>query len=102
MDLVLSRAIVPTPLGDMLALASDTGLCALEFTGPGERLTRLEARLRHHFPRHTIIDCDAPAIARTRAWLRAYFEGTRVDAAAIPLDMRGATFECRVWTALRE
>jgi len=30
----ISRAIVPTPLGEMMALASDTGLCALEFTGP--------------------------------------------------------------------
>ena len=28
----LSRAILPTPLGDMLALSSDDGLCALEFT----------------------------------------------------------------------
>jgi len=30
----------------MLALASADGLCALEFKGPRERLTRLEARLR--------------------------------------------------------
>ena len=42
----LSRTIISTPIGDMLALASDDGLCALEFTtvaGPSraqERLTR--------------------------------------------------------------
>jgi methylated-DNA-[protein]-cysteine S-methyltransferase len=101
MELVLSRAIVPTPLGEMLALASDTGLCALEFTGPGERLTRLEARLRRHFPPHRIVDGETPAIAGAREWLRAYFEGTNVDASAIPLDMPGADFECRVWAALR-
>ena len=28
----LYRTILPTPLGEMLALASDEGLCALEFT----------------------------------------------------------------------
>jgi O-6-methylguanine DNA methyltransferase len=101
MELVLARAIVPTPLGDMLALASDRGLCALEFTGPRERLARLEARLSRHFPPHDIIDRDTPAIADARAWLREYFDGTRVDANAIPLDMRGADFEVRVWAALR-
>jgi len=47
----LFRTLLPTPLGDMLALASDEGLCALEFTtvrgsrGGENRLTRLEARL---------------------------------------------------------
>ena len=30
--MLLRRAVVPTPLGDMLALSSDEGLCALEFT----------------------------------------------------------------------
>jgi len=101
MDLVLARAIVATPLGDMLALASDTGLCALEFKGPRERLTRLEARLRRHFPPHDIVDRETPTIGAARAWLREYFDGTRVDANAVPLDMRGADFEVRVWAALR-
>jgi methylated-DNA-[protein]-cysteine S-methyltransferase len=101
MELVLARAIVSTPLGEMLALASETGLCALEFCGPGERLPRLEARLRHHFPPHTIVDSEASTIAQTRAWLQQYFAGTRVEAHTIPLDMRGGEFECRVWAALR-
>src|SRR6266852_5809790 len=110
----LSRAMISTPLGDMLALASDEGLCALEFTGPkkrpstssgrsealGGRLTRLEARLRRHFPPHEIVDRETPAIARTRRWLAAYFAGTSADIAALSLDMHGATFETRVWKAL--
>jgi methylated-DNA-[protein]-cysteine S-methyltransferase len=100
MELVLSRAIVSTPLGDMMALASDTGVCALEFQGPRERLPRLEARLRRQFPPHEIVDRETPAIAQTRAWLRDYFDGTRVEASAIPLDLRGALFECRVWATL--
>lgn len=96
----LSRATIKTPLGEMLALASDDGLCALEFTGPRKRLTRLEARLRRWFPPHDIVDSEVPTIARTRAWLAAYFDGTSAEVGDLPLDMRGAAFEKRVWTAL--
>ncbi|MBI3493306.1 MAG: methylated-DNA--[protein]-cysteine S-methyltransferase [Acidobacteria bacterium] len=97
----LSRAILSTPLDDMLALSSDAGLCALEFTGPRKRLPRLEARLRRWFPPHEIVDEETPVIARTREWLCAYFDGAGADVSGIPLDMRGAPFELRVWEALR-
>ena len=97
----LARTYIPTPLGEMLALASDEGLCALEFTGPRKRLPRLEARLSRWFPPHEIVDGEPRVIARTRKWLASYFAGTSAAAQDIPLDMRGADFEKRVWTALR-
>jgi O-6-methylguanine DNA methyltransferase len=97
----LARTIVGTPLGDMVALASSEGLCALEFTGPGKRLARLNTRLERWFPAHEIVDTEASTLARTRAWLAAYFDGTSADIGDLPLDMRGAPFELRVWTALR-
>ena len=103
----LFRTVLPTPLGDMLALSSDEGLCALEFTkveGPNrgqERLSRLNARLARWFPPHEIVDRETPTIARTRAWLAAYFGGTRHEVGGLPLDMRGAPFETRVWIALQ-
>src|SRR5436853_205059 len=99
--MVLSRAMLPTPLSDMLALDSGTGLCALEFTGPEKRLPRLDARLRRHFPPHEIVDRETPTIARANAWLREYFAGTRANIEGLPLDMRGAPFELKVWAALR-
>jgi methylated-DNA-[protein]-cysteine S-methyltransferase len=113
-QMVLCRATIATPLGEMLALASDAGLCALEFTGPGkraangsrrpaaslERLPRLAARLRRHFPPHEIVDREAPAIAAARAWLDAYFAGASADISDLRLDMHGAEFETRVWRAL--
>ena len=68
--------IVPTPLGEMLALSSDEGLCALEFTGPNAPARGLKRRLRRWFPPHEIVDGETPTIARTRAWLAAYFDGT--------------------------
>ena len=99
--MLLSRAVIGTPIGDMLALDSGEGLCALEFTGPEKRLLGLEARLRRWFPPHEIADRDTATIVRTRAWLDAYFAGLSADAGGLPLDMRGAAFEMRVWTALR-
>ena len=96
---MISRAYIPTPLGEMLALDSGDGLCALEFTGPN-RLIRLEARLARWFSPHRVVDGNTPTIARTRAWLEAYFSGESHPGEP-PLDMRGAEFEKRVWNALR-
>src|SRR3954470_22158509 len=102
----LCRTLLPTPLGDMLALSSDDGLCALEFTtvtGKArgeERLTRLEARLAKWSPPHETVDRETPVIARTRRWLQDYFDGTSADISGIPLDMRGAPFERGVGEAL--
>jgi methylated-DNA-[protein]-cysteine S-methyltransferase len=96
----LTRASLTTPLGDMLAMASPDGLCALEFAARRPRLTRLQARLRRYFPAHEIADGQTPVIDRTRAWLQAYFDGVSAELGDLPLDMRGAPFERRVWTAL--
>ena len=97
----LARSIIGTALGDMVALASSEGLCALAFIGPAERQTRLTGRLDRWFRPQAIVDADAPVLARTRAWLAAYFDGTSADIDDLPLDVRGAPFELRVWTALR-
>src|SRR4051794_21757834 len=103
----LYRTILPTPLGEMLALSSDAGLCALEFTTVQgrargeERLTRLDARLARWFPPHEIVDRETPAIAQARRWLDDYFSGEAADISELALDMRGAPFERRVWLALQ-
>ena len=57
--------------------------------------------LSRWFPAHEIIERESAVIARTRAWLAAYFDGTSAALEDLPLDMRGAPFEKRVWTALR-
>ena len=98
----VSRTEIDTPLGRMLALATETGLCALEFISPDKRLPRLDARLRRWFPPHEIVDEDTPMFARTRAWLSAYFDGASAEVGDLPLDMHGAPFEQRVWRALLE
>jgi O-6-methylguanine DNA methyltransferase len=99
--LVLHRAEVETPVGPMLAIASDQALLALEF-GRRERFARLEGRLARWFPPHEIDNDVSPVIDRVREWLEGYFSGTDADASGLPLDMRGAPFEQRVWATLRE
>ena len=95
----LVRRTFETPVGPMMALASDAALCALEFWKPG-RMTRLDARLRRWFAPFEIEDGTNALTARTGEWLDRYFAGGQSDDP--PLDMRGAAFELKVWAALRQ
>ena len=96
----LMRSTIQTPLGPMLALASEDALCALEFSSDG-RMSRLEARLDRWFAPYTIDNGSNEPISRACEWLEEYFSGERTDIRT-PLDLRGQTFEVRVWRALRE
>lgn len=97
----LTRSIVATPLGDLQAVASERGLCALEFTTP-KRRDKLGDRMRRWFPPFEFVDAPSPTIERTRRWLDDYFAGTSAEVNGLPLDMRGAPFELKVWEALLE
>ena len=111
-------AVHETPLGRMLAVASDRGLCALRFCdkrggpGVGRGATGDTAFPTHHAPRTT------PPDVWLRSWLpEAEFvedpqklrpllqqiddvlTGT-LPAACIPLDLIGTAFQKRVWREL--
>jgi methylated-DNA-[protein]-cysteine S-methyltransferase len=88
----------------MVALASDQALCALEF-GSGQiggRLDRLEKRLARWFAPFAIDEKTCLIVERTRRWLADYFAGIGANAGLLPLDVRGAPFELRVWAELRD
>jgi O-6-methylguanine DNA methyltransferase len=95
----LYRSNVDTPIGPMLVLASEAALCSLEFSSP-ERRSRMEARLGRWFAPYRIEGCTNPVIDRARDWLRLYFSGASADVDQLALDLRGASFERRVWAAL--
>jgi O-6-methylguanine DNA methyltransferase len=97
--MILHRRILDTPMGPMLALASDAALVALEF-GKADRHHRLDARRARWFPPHTIEDGSNAILETTAAWLEAYFVGASADPNAVPLAMHGTGFERRVWTLL--
>lgn len=96
--MTLARAFVETPVGVMRALATEHALCAFEFYTPG-RMARLDARLARWFPDLELEDRENSILERTRAWASDYFAG-QLPSADLPLDMRGAAFERRVWQQL--
>ena len=95
----LVRATLQTPVGPMLALASDDALCVLEFTS-GHRMSRLDARLARFFATTSLDEGTNPVVERTREWLDAYFGGTSANAHGLRLGARGTAFEQKVWNAL--
>jgi O-6-methylguanine DNA methyltransferase len=97
----LFRSEIETPLGPMLALASDDALCALEFSAES-RMTRLNARLGRWFAPYEVEDGPSGVIDGVRRWLEGYFSGTSAEVNSLPLEMRGAPFEQRVWKALQD
>ncbi|MBS0509075.1 MAG: methylated-DNA--[protein]-cysteine S-methyltransferase [Proteobacteria bacterium] len=95
--MTLLSCTIATPLGDMLAVASQRGLCLLEFIGQGgvgRELAQVEAA--RGGPAQP---GDSPLLAQTRAQLGEYFAGQRREF-SVPLDLVGTPFQQRVWQAL--
>ncbi len=90
--------MIDTPLGPMLAGATDDGLCLLEFTDRPMLPTELAALARLRGP---ITAGTHPHLDRARSQLTEYFAGRRT-AFDIPLDTPGSGFQGRVWSGLRQ
>jgi methylated-DNA-[protein]-cysteine S-methyltransferase len=84
-----SYAIVPTPIGDLVAWGDDHALLGLEFAD-SHRATGVEASWQR----------DDSAFGQVSEQLRAYFAGalTRFD---LTLETGGTPFQRRVWDALQ-
>ena len=96
---VLTARWLESPLGPILAIASDTGLVLLEFVDRRALETEL-GDLKRQFS-SAIVPGDSPILERTAAQLAEYFAGTR-QVFDLPLDPRGSEFELKVWQALLE
>lgn len=87
-----------TPLGEVVAGATDAGVCVLEFTGRKslrKQLAQVEKRVG---------ELAAGAHPHTRALeaeLSEYFAGERREF-SVPVVLAGTDFQERVWRALRE
>lgn len=97
-----ARAIVTsliwTPLGPMLAGATDDGTCLAEFTDRRMLPTQL-ATLRRRLAR-PIVAGRHPHLDRLREELDAYFAGER-GGFTVPLVAPGSPFQERTWAELR-
>jgi methylated-DNA-[protein]-cysteine S-methyltransferase len=96
----LHAARFNTPLGNLQAIASGRGLCALEFIKP-DRQQLLAARLQRWFPSARLLSAANPYLALARQWLETYFAGDFSKLPAIDVDSRGTEFETRVWREMR-
>lgn len=94
----MNRMTFETRLGTMLAVATEKGLCGLEFATE-ERLAILEGRLRRWYECDRETGVEQAVLSDTAAWLDSYFSGA--PTAQLPLlDIRGTVFERAVWRAL--
>ena len=96
---LISIARLLTPLGPMMAGATEAGICLLEFTDRRMLETQLD-RLRKRLNAETLPG-DSPFFAILDKQLKEYFSGKRKDF-DLPLVTPGTAFQNRVWKALRE
>jgi len=93
----LVATILPSPLGPLLAAATEEGLCMLEFADR-KRLPEQAADLTRWFKRPVVPGTNAH-IAHAERELAEYFGGTR-KVFAVPLVLKGTEFQERVWRQL--
>jgi AraC family transcriptional regulator of adaptative response/methylated-DNA-[protein]-cysteine methyltransferase len=91
-------ASLDSPVGPLLAGATDDGVCLLEFAEPARRQAQLAA-LRRQFG-GAIEPGGHDHFDRLRQELAEYFTGTRRDF-TVPLVLGGTPFQRRVWEQLR-
>ncbi len=93
--LIVSR--IATPLGSMVAAATDDALCLLEFEDRrmlATQITRLGQRIDGHF-----VPGANGVLDQVREQLEAYFAGCR-RRFDLPLLVPGTVFQCAVWDQL--
>jgi len=96
-DAAVVMTTIDTPLGPMVAGATDAGLCLLEFTD--RRMLEAQMRRLQSLLKQPLVPGDHPHLAQAREELAAYFDRTR-RAFSVPLVFRGTPFEERVWQEL--
>ncbi len=96
---VLYSTPLQTPVGDMVAISSEIGLCALEFELP-VRQKLLNQRLAKWFTGAEVRAGSGHRLPTLSHWLEAYFVGRFPNVGSLTLDLRGTEFERKVWKAL--
>lgn len=94
---VLHARWLPTPLGPMLAVASDRGVCMLEFIDRRALVSQIATlRRRAEGP---VVPGNHAVLDRLADELRRYFDASLREF-SIPIDAPGTPFQRRVWAEL--
>jgi len=96
-DAAVMMTTIDTPLGPMVAGATDAGLCLLEFTD--RRMLEAQLRRLQALLKQPMLPGEHPYLAQTRDELARYFDRT-LTGFTVPLVFRGTPFEERVWREL--
>lgn len=95
--MLIRYTLIQTPLGCLLAAATERGLSAVSF---GVDEAALVADLEHEYPAAEIVQDAAFMQPYTQA-LGAYLSGAGASHLELPLDLQATAFQLRVWEALR-
>ncbi len=95
---VVHLARLPSPLGPLLAGATDQGVCLLEYTD--RRMLEQQLRTLHRRLGCAFVPGECGPLVQLRDELERYFAGTLRDF-NVPLVLPGSDFQRAVWAALR-
>jgi methylated-DNA-[protein]-cysteine S-methyltransferase len=85
-----AQAVLDSPIGPMLALATAKGIAGLWFDGQ-----------KHHPGEFEVpVDATHAHIAALRTWLDDYWAARDPSWERVPLDLHGSAFQRAVWKAL--
>src|SRR5258705_13600336 len=99
--MVLEYEVLDSPIDGLLAVASPSGLVALEFDG-ARRLAAARKRLAHLDATFVPAPRRGGAMAPVREWFKAYFAGDALEGRPLPYRLFGTEFQVPVWEALFE
>lgn len=89
--------MIPTPVGEMIAVFSDDGIHLLEFYNP-ERIEKQMAGIK---PYPEPGPDDHPVLFRLMNEIELWFSG-EIQSFSLPLLPKGSGFQLRVWEELRK
>jgi AraC family transcriptional regulator of adaptative response/methylated-DNA-[protein]-cysteine methyltransferase len=95
---MIKTIIIETPLGEMIAGATDEGVCLLEFSD--RRMLPTEYKDLTRLLKTTLEDGESKHLMTLRKQLKEYFNGRRKEF-TIPLVTPGTEFQQAVWKELQ-
>lgn len=94
---IINLTRIETPLGTMIACATDNGICLLEFSD--RKMLETELKLLTKSLKAPIVQAENKYFEQLRSQLNTYFSG-QSKSFDIPLDMIGTPFQKQVWNIL--
>ncbi len=96
---ILQSTMIPTPIGEMLAIANEGGIYLLEFTQHPHIEKKVERLLKQL--KSKVISGRNSVLDRLEMQLSSYFDGQLIQF-KIPIIFTGTPFQHFAWDALKE